>query len=84
MQYIYVLQSKQDNDLYIGCTNDIKNRLILHNNKKVESTRCRVPLKLVYYEAYIDSKDAFNRERFLKTGWGRNFIRKNLSNFFNR
>ncbi len=35
MQYVYILQSKEDNDLYIGCTNDIKSRLILHNKKKL-------------------------------------------------
>ena len=84
MQYVYILQSKNDLGIYIGCTNNIKARLVLHNKKKVDSTKNRVPLILIHYEAYIDSRDAFKRERFLKTGWGRNFIRKNLSNFFNR
>ncbi len=38
MQYAYILQNKVDNDLYIGCTNDIKSRFILHNKKKVVLT----------------------------------------------
>ena len=84
MQYVYVLQSKKDYDLYIGCTNDIRKRLQLHNAKKVPSTTKRVPLSLIYYEAFIDNHDAYTREQFLKSGWGRNQIKKLLRNFFNR
>ena len=84
MQYTYVLQSKKDNDLYIGCTKNLKERLKLHNAKKVASTKQRTPFVLIYYEAYIHERDAFAREQFLKTQWGRNYIKKTLSNFFNR
>ena len=84
MQYVYVLQSNKDSDLYIGCTKNLKERLKLHNAKKVASTKKRAPFVLIYYEAYIDDKDAYDRERYLKTGWGRNHIRKVLSNFLNR
>jgi len=82
MQYVYVLQSKKDGDLYTGCTTDLKNRLKLHNAKKVSSTAKRVPFVLVYYEAYINSHDAYNREVYMKTRYGRNHIKKVLSNFF--
>lgn len=81
MYYVYVLQSKQDRHLYTGCTNDLKKRLIMHNSGKVESTRKRLPLKLIYYETFINKQDAFNRERWLKTGWGRNHLNKILSNY---
>lgn len=81
MQYVYILKSDLDGDLYIGCTNDLKNRLKLHNSKKVQSTRLRTPFKLIYYEAFLDKKDAFDREQFFKTGWGRNNIKKLLSNY---
>ncbi len=84
MQYVYVLQSKKDNDLYIGCTKDLKARLKLHNAKKVASTKKRSPFVLIYYEAYIDSKDAYEREIYMKTQWGRTYIKKILNNFFNR
>jgi len=79
-----VLQSKKDNDLYIGCTKDLKARLKLHNAKKVASTKKRSPFVLIYYEAYIDSKDAYEREIYMKTQWGRTYIKKILNNFFNR
>lgn len=83
MQYVYVLKSRKDNNLYTGCTSDLKKRILLHNAKKVVSTRKRTPLDLIYYEAYINSKDAYNREMYMKTQWGRTHIRKILSNFFN-
>jgi putative endonuclease len=84
MQYVYVLQSKVDRDLYIGCTKDIKERFKLHNAKKVASTKKRAPFVLIYYEAYINEKDAYVREQYMKTQWGRTHIHKVLSNFFNR
>jgi putative endonuclease len=84
MQYVYVLRSEKDNDTYIGCTENLKERVKLHNAKKIASTKKRAPFVLIYYEAYLDKGDAFNRERYLKTGWGRSHIKKVLSNFFDR
>jgi len=83
MQYLYVLKSKKDGDLYIGCTTDLKKRFALHNAKKVASTKKRVPFDLIYYEAYIHPKDAYNREIYMKTQYGRTLLQKILSNFFN-
>lgn len=82
MQYVYVLKSRKDNDIYVGCTKDLKKRISLHNAKKVASTKNRTPLFLIYYEAYLDQKDAFAREQYLKTGWGKKHIMKILHNFF--
>ena len=81
MQYVYVLQSKKDGDFYIGCTQDLRERVKLHNAGRVASTKKRVPFVLIHYEAYLDQKDAFNRERYLKTRWGRNHLRKVLDNY---
>lgn len=82
MQYLYILKSSVDDELYIGCTNDLKKRLKLHNSKKVDSTKDRGPLKLIYYEAYLNKHDAFERERFYKSGWGRKHIKKILASYF--
>jgi putative endonuclease len=82
MQYVYILKSKKDNKMYIGCTNNLQNRLSLHNGGKVSSTRLRVPFELVFYEAFRNKKDAFAREQWLKTGWGRNHVQKMLHNEF--
>ena len=82
MQYVYILKSLSDRNLYVGCTQDLKQRVKLHNLKKVPSTAKRIPLILIYYEAYVDKRDAFARETFLKTGWGKNHIQKVLRNYF--
>jgi putative endonuclease len=82
MQYVYILKSEQDGELYVGCTNDLKRRIELHNSKKVTSTKNRVPLKLIYYEAFLNQHDAFKREQFYKTGWGKRNLHKLLANYF--
>jgi putative endonuclease len=53
----------------------------MHNNGAILSTKNRRPLKLIYYEAFINKHDAFLREQWLKTGWGRNQIQKILHNY---
>jgi len=81
MYYVYILKSKKDKKLYTGCTNDLKKRLLQHNNKKVESTRNRVPFILIHYQAFVNKEDAFKMEKWLKTGWGRNHLNKIMSNY---
>lgn len=66
MYYVYVLQSDQDENLYIGSTNDLRRRLAEHQAGKSPSTAPRRPFRLVNYEAYADESDARERERRLK------------------
>jgi putative endonuclease len=73
--YIYILFSLRDKGFYIGYTNDLKRRLTEHSHKKVESTKNRVPLKLIHYEYFINREDAQAREKFLKSGYGRKQMR---------
>ena len=70
MQYVYLLQSLVHDFMYVGCTGDLKKRMLEHNGGLVESTRNYAPLKLFYYEAYLDLKDAFKREHNLKHSGG--------------
>jgi len=78
MIYVYVLRSLQDKDLYIGVTENLENRIKEHNLGLESSTRPRRPFKLIYYEAFLSRDDAFNREKYLKTGWGRKHLRHAL------
>jgi len=78
MQYVYILHSKRDNNLHVGCTNDIRRRFKEHNSGKIVSTAKRTPLELVFYESFINKSDAFAREQWFKTGFGRNHMRKML------
>ena len=66
MYYVYVLQNKKRNYIYVGTTGNLENRLSEHNRRKVIATRRYVPLKLVYYEAYLHKGDAIDRESKLK------------------
>jgi putative endonuclease len=81
--YIYVLQSEKDNLWYTGYTSDLKNRLILHNSGKVESTKNRQPLKLIYFEGCLNQQDATRREKYLKSGNGKIYLKSRLRNYFN-
>ncbi len=50
MYHVYVLLSEVDNQFYTGATSDLKNRIKLHNEGKVTSTKNRRPLQLIYYK----------------------------------
>lgn len=68
--------------MYVGITNDLKRRLEMHNTRKVFSTRQKAPFSIIYYEAHTNKYDAAAREKFLKTGWGKEWIKRTLKNFF--
>ena len=79
--YVYVLKSEKDGYNYVGCTNNLRRRLKEHADGLVFSTTRRRPLILIYAEYYLNQKDAFERERFLKTGWGKNYLKRSLKNW---
>jgi len=81
MYYVYILRSKTDKYFYVGYTIDLKRRLKMHNDGKVTSTRNRIPFELVYYEACVNQKDALQREKYLKTSWGKRYIKNRLKNY---
>jgi putative endonuclease len=81
MQYTYVLQSEKDKKWYTGCSSDLKQRLKEHNSGKVFATKNRGPFKIMYYEACHNEKDAFARERYLKSGQGKRYLKNRLKNF---
>lgn len=83
MYVVYVLRSLKDGKLYSGYTSDLKSRLKYHNDGKVESTKYRRPLKVIYCEGYLHQQDATAREKFFKTQWGRNYIKRVLRNYWN-
>lgn len=82
MYYTYILKSKKDNQLYYGYTSNLAQRFEEHTQGKVESTRGRRPLILIYYEACVSKIDALARERYFKTYRGRQFVQKRLKSYF--
>lgn len=80
MFYVYILKSKKDNKLYTGYSSNLKERIKLHLEGKSQATKWRLPIELVYYEAYKEKKDAIKRELFLKSGRGREVNQKQIEN----
>ena len=83
MHYVYVLRSKRDGKSYVGYTSDLQNRVKLHNAGRVLSTRERRPLEVVYYEACLVRGDALKREKYLKTAYGKRYIKNRLREHLN-
>jgi len=78
--YVYVLRSLQDNKLYVGKTTDLERRFLEHQKGQVQSTKSRRPLKLIFYESFINKSDARRDEIFFKSGYGREILYGKLKN----
>ena len=79
MYFVYILKSLKDHKRYIGFTSDLERRILEHNSGLVKSTRNRKPLELIYTEEFENKKIAMAREKFFKSGKGREFLKsKNL------
>lgn len=81
MYYVYVLLSLKDKNFYVGYTDNLKRRLKEHQEGKVKSTKNRRPLRLVYFEVCLNQQDATHREKYLKTSWGKRYIKNRLKNY---
>ena len=79
--YVYVLRSQKDKNLYIGFTRNLKDRIKDHNSGRNISTKNRKPLILIYFEGYLNKMDALGREKFLKSGSGMRYLKKQLKHF---
>ncbi len=78
--FVYILFSFKDSGFYIGCSKDINKRFDQHSKGEVYSTKNRRPLKIIYLETFINKSDAMAREEFLKSGFGREQLKKSLKN----
>jgi len=82
MYYVYVLKSKKDGNLYTGYSSDLQKRFAEHNKGTISITKFRRPFELIYYEAYAHQQDATAREKYLKTQWGRNYLKRTLAHYW--
>lgn len=85
MWYVYILQSLKSKHLYCGYTEDLKRRFNEHNQglggKYTHDNR---PFKLIYYEAFLEKKDATAQEKFYKSGYGREVLKGKVKNYLNK
>ena len=79
--FVYILRNP-DGRTYVGQTNDIERRLKEHNDPEYFGTkytkRYRLPWTLIHTEEFSTRSEAMKRERELKTGKGRDWIKKKL------
>ena len=81
MFYTYVIQSRKSNRWYTGNTNDLRKRFKQHNQGKSAWTKSGSPWALVYYEACLNKDDTRSREKYLKTGMGKRYLKNRLKRF---
>ncbi len=75
------MQSKKDSGFYTGFTNDLRKRFREHSGNKVISTKNRGPFEMIYHEACINKLDAIAREKYLKSGMGKRYLKGRLKRF---
>lgn len=81
MFYVYVIESEPTDKWYIGYSSDLKTRVKAHNTSGNQSTRPFAPWKIIYYEAYTSKEDAIGREKFLKSGSGWRYLKKQMKHY---
>ncbi len=81
MFYTYVFKSLKNDKLYTGCTKDLRKRFDLHNKGRSSYTKEDGPWKLIYYEACVNESDAYAREKYLKSGMGKRYVKNRLKRF---
>lgn len=81
MYYVYVLESLKYGKLYVGFSTNLKERVRDHLAGKSRYTKTILPVKLIFYEAYIEKSDAKRREKYFKTTKGKTTLRTMISNY---
>ena len=74
MFHVYVLRSDKTGRRYIGSSQNIESRLNEHNSGYSLATKHGAPWKLIHHEEFPTRAEAVRRERFYKTGKGRDFL----------
>jgi len=80
MYHVYIIENEMGN-WYIGYTTNLRRRISDHNRHKNVSTAKAKKWKLIYCETYVNKMDALGREKFLKSGAGWRFLKKQLSHY---
>ena len=81
--YVYIIENTLNNGWYIGFSTDVERRLEEHNAKigSEHTRKTKGDWKIIYLEGYIDKRDALGREKYLKSGSGRKYIKKQLVHY---
>lgn len=84
MYFVYVLENQDDKSWHIGFTTNVELRILRHTSGQgSRTTSLKNNWKRIYFEAYLDKHDALGREKFLKGGSGRKFLKRQLAHYLN-
>ena len=72
---VYAIKSMSRNYIYVGMTNNLPRRFSEHNKRENKSTKAYTPFALIYDEEFSDRALARLRERYLKSGAGKEFLK---------
>jgi putative endonuclease len=75
---IYAIKSSFDHRIYVGFTIDLEKRIKEHNQGRTKSTKGFRPWVLIYYETAETRTEAREREKYLKSGCGKEFLKKHI------
>ena len=76
--YTYVLKSEKNGKWYTGTTSNLDERLEQHNKGLTRTTKYMRPIELIYFEVCWNKDDAYRRERYLKSGMGKRYLKNRL------
>lgn len=77
--YVYILVSLKSGIRYVGMTEDVDKRLVQHNKGKSKFTKGHIPWELKHFEEFETRLKAREREKYLKSGVGREYLNKILA-----
>jgi putative endonuclease len=84
MWFVYLLSSKTTGKWYTGSTNNLRKRIERHNSGKNRSTKHGIPWEIIYFEVSLNMRDARAREKYLKSGMGKRYLKNRLKFFFKK
>jgi len=80
--WVYILSSLKDGKNYTGYTKNLPSRFEAHQKGEVTSTKNRRPFELIYFEGCLNQDDALKREKYLKTYYGKMYLKNRLKSYF--
>jgi len=75
MFYVYAISSLRKNYIYVGMSTNVQRRICEHNAGKEKTTRPYLPYRLLYVESYLNRFEARKREKYWKSGVGKERLR---------
>jgi putative endonuclease len=75
MYFVYAIKSTNRNYIYVGFTSDLNRRIQEHNKGENRSTKAYIPFVLLYSETVPDRISARQKEKYLKSGIGKEFLK---------